>query len=172
MAVHLLKAALASTERNTISNYVDVTIDRKDKRPAHKAMSHTAKEGIHVASDECISPSSSPDTKKEGQKKKQPMVAGGGQSTKKAKVEPTFTAASGTDGPVQCIFVEEECIPLWPQYVHKPTLSKFIRVGPTESWLLLLISAMRKSALQGHAELKRMEKKQKTKSNGVGQICM
>ena len=133
MAMDLLKAALACKESNTISNYVGDTSDRKHKRPVHEAMSHTSTEAIHVASDECISPSTSPDTKKEGQKKREPMVAGGGQSPKKAKVEPTFTAVSGTDGSMQCIFVEEECIPLWPQYEHKRTAGKFISVATTES---------------------------------------
>ena len=98
--------------------------------------------------------------------KREPMVAGGGQSTKKAKAEPTFTAVSGTDGPMQCIFVEEECIPLWPQYEHITTAGKFIRVGPTESWLLLLMCSMRKSALQGDEELNKMESKTKKQNPG------
>ena len=76
------------------------------------------------------------------------MSAGGGQSKKKAKVEPAFTAVSGTDGSMQCIFVEEECIPLWPQYVHRTTAENFIKVGAKESWVLQLMVASRKSVFK------------------------
>ena len=94
-----------------------------------------------------------------GKKKRQSDVANVGKSPKKSKVEPTFTPASGTDGMLQCLFVDDECIPLWPQYKHRITGENFIKVGAKESWVLQLMVASRKSVLRGYEEHKHGENK-------------
>ena len=85
------------------------TCDRGDDGPLQEAMSHRATEGVHAASDGAIS----------HMKKRQSDVAHGGASPKKGKVEAAFRQADGVDGKLYCIFIEGECIPLWPQYLHK-----------------------------------------------------
>jgi hypothetical protein len=73
------------------------------------------------------------------------VAAVGGTAVKRAKAEPTFQEATRADGMVQCIFVEGECIPLWPQYVEKTAGCNFIRVGTQEEWVIQFMVASRKS---------------------------
>ena len=70
------------------------------------------------------------------------------ESPKKAKREGPFKPKPEVDGPLQCIFIERECIPLWPLYSHKVADGTFIRVDRGESWLNQLIVASRKSVLE------------------------
>ena len=106
-----------------------------------------------------------------GKKKRQSGVADVGKSAKKGKVEPTFTPASGTDGMLQCIFVEGECIPLWPQYLHRTTAENFIKVGTKESWVLQLMVASRKSVLRGYEEHSHGKKKKPFAKALVNSVC-
>ena len=150
MAAHLLAAALYCDDSSTITDCEAAACDRMDENPLQEAMCHTATEGIHVASDAAISHRSCVGPKKGGKKKRQSGVAGVGKSAKIRKVDLVFTPASEDDGKLQCIFVEGECIPLWPQYLHRTTVGNFIRVDTQEYWVIQLMVACRKSVLRGY----------------------
>ena len=77
-------------------------------------------------------------------------MSGIGKPAKKTKVEASFKLAPGTDGMLQCIFVEGKCIPLWPQYVHKTAQGSFIRVDRQEHWMLQLTGALRNCVIRGY----------------------
>ena len=120
------------------------------------AISHKPTEGMHGASGEAS------DASKKDKKKKRGIDAcedeAAGESPKKAKREGPFKPKPELDGPLQCIFIERECIPLWPLYSHKAAEGTFIRVDRGESWLSQLIVASRKSATQGYEPQERGEK--------------
>ena len=44
-----------------------------------------------------------------------------------------FTQAPPVDGDVACIFVEDECIPLWPQYACTVSGGAFLRLGARDA---------------------------------------
>ena len=69
MSDHLLVAALGVDDSDTMSDSEAATSDSKDEKPLSEAMSHTATEGMHAASDEAISHRTCPDPKT-GEKKK------------------------------------------------------------------------------------------------------
>ena len=66
--------------------------DRKDEKPLHEAISHTATETVHAASDAGRSCSD----QKKGKKQRQPDGAVSGKS---AKIHDAREAVSGTDRP-------------------------------------------------------------------------
>ena len=82
-------------------------------------------------------------------KKRESGDADDGESAKTRKVGAvcTFTQASDDDGKLQCIFVEGECIPLWPQYLTAD--GSFIKVDTQENWVIHFMVACRKSILRG-----------------------
>ena len=149
MSAHLLAAALACDEGNTFDCEA-ASRDGKDENLVHEAMSHTATDGMHDATDEAISHTSSPDPKDARGKKRPSGGAVGGKAAKRGKVEPMFQAAAGADGMLQCMFVEGECIPLWPQYVDRTAACNFIRVGAQEDWVIQFMVASRKSVAQAN----------------------
>ena len=73
-------------------------------------------------------------------------------AAKKPKVEPMFSAVEGADGKVLCLFVNGECIPVWPQYVDKAGTCNFIRVGTTEDWVNKFMVASRKATKDDMAQ--------------------
>ena len=113
-----------------------------------EAMSHRATEGVHVASDGAISQL----------KKRKSESSDSGTSPKKCKVEAAFRQADGVSGKLDCIFIDGECIPLWPQYLHKTATGNFIKVDRQEAWVLQLMTKLRKSVLRGYEPHKRSEK--------------
>ena len=82
-------------------------------------------------------------------KKRQSDVKHAGNTAKKCKVEPAFVQAANIDGMHQCLFVDGECIPLWPQYLHKTAEGRFIRVDRMEAWLIQFMVASRRHAVRG-----------------------
>ena len=75
-------------------------------------------------------------------------------ASKKAKVEPMFSAVEGADGNVPCVFVNGECIPLWPQYKDKAAACNFIRVGTSEDWVNKFMVASRAARKDEMAQAK------------------
>ena len=68
---------------------------------------------------------------------------------KKGKVEPTFTLAPCIDGLWNCVFVDEEIIPLWPQYVHKDNIKRhYIRIDKRERWVTDYMVVLKRSKLR------------------------
>ena len=149
MAVHLLAAALVSDDSFSPSDCEAALCPKMDKEALQEAMSHTATQGMHDASDEAIGHTSCSDPKNCMKRKMQRRSEDAGKSTKIPKVDFAFKQAPATDGMLQCIFVEGGCIPLWPQYVHKTTEGNFIRVGAREPWVLQFLTSCKKAALQG-----------------------
>ena len=70
MLAHLLAAALDCDDCGISTDSEAATCDTKDEKPLQEAMSHTATEGMHAASDEAISHRSCPDPKEGGKKKR------------------------------------------------------------------------------------------------------
>ena len=97
-----------------------------------------------------------------GDKRKTTDSDGSGQSKKSLKAEPPFTPVPPTDGPVDCVFVEGECIPLWPQYRSRGVEGQFLRIGARESWMLKVMSTSRRSLHRGD---ERSEDREKPLSN-------
>ena len=132
MASHLLAAAFACDDETLLD----------------EAMSHTATEGMQDATDEAISHKSCLDPDNAGGKKRQSGGAVGGTAAKKNKPEPMFHAATGADGMLQCMFVEGEYVPLWPQYADRIAKCNFVRVGAQEEWVIQFMVASRKAVVQ------------------------
>ena len=147
MSARLLAAALACDEGDTF-DCETASRNGKDEEQVHEAMSHTATDGMHDVIDEASSHKNSPDPKDARGKKRPSGGAVGGKAAKRGKVEPMFQAAAGADGMLQCMFVEGECIPLWPQYVDRTAACNFIRVGTQEDWVIQFMVASRKSVAQ------------------------
>ena len=82
MASHLLEPALKSDDSSTSTDCEAATCDRKDEEPVQEAMSHTATEVMHAASDEAISHKNCSDQKKGGKNKRQSGLADAGKSAK------------------------------------------------------------------------------------------
>ena len=170
MSAHLLAAALACDEGST-SECEAASRDGKDENLVHKAMSHTAADGMQDATDEAISHKSCPDPKDAGGKKRPSGGAVGGKAAKKNKVEPMFTAAAGVDGEIHCIFVDGLCIPLWPQYVERSAVGNFIKVGAQEEWVIQFMVALRKSAAQDKEKDASGKDKKKWTKHFVKCVC-
>ena len=73
----------------------------------------------------------------------------GKTAKKKQKVDTIFSPAAPTDGMMQCIFIENDCIPLWPLYTHRSQEGSFIRVGPDEYWVIQSLVAFRRTLQKG-----------------------
>ena len=170
MSAHLLAAALACDEGNTFDCEA-ASRDGKDENLVREAMSHTATEGMHAATDEAISHKSCPDPKDAGGKKRPSGGAVGGKAAKKNKVEPMFTAAAGVDGEIHCIFVDGLCIPLWPQYVERSAVGNFSEVGTQEEWVIQFMVASRKSVAQDK-ETNACGKSKTKMDQAFRQMCM
>ena len=110
--------------------------------------------GAIVACDNSSCSRGSTNAEKGINKRKRVHVAG--QPAKKSRHSKHRREVGGVmvaiphDNRLKCIFVDDECIPLWPQYSQKatgketPAAGTFIRVGPGETWLLQLMTAFRK----------------------------
>ena len=85
------------------------------------------------------------------------------KSAKVAKVD-------SADGPVQCIFVEGECIPLWPQYNDSSSTDKFIRVSSQESWVKGFMVVSRKNSIIGDERQEHGKKKKYARGLAVN-VC-
>ena len=59
-----------------------------------------------------------------------------------------FHVATGADGMLQCMFVEGEYVPLWPQYADRIAKCNFVRVGAQEEWVIQFMVASRKAVVQ------------------------
>ena len=101
----------------------------------------------HSASTEAISHKSSTSQPKGAAKKKRSCAK---KSAKKKKVESPFRPVTSSASMVQCFFLGGECIPMWPQYRHTTMEELFVQVRGNQTWLSKLISAARKSVLQGY----------------------
>ena len=115
-----------------------------------------------------------PHLKNKDKKDKKKDKKGGGKgkkSAKKCKTEPTLVPAACTDGMHQCIFVDGECIPLWPQYLHKTAEGNFLRVDRMESWVIQLMVASRKSVLRGYEPQTHCEKNKPFAMALVKSVC-
>ena len=146
--------------------------EARDEELFQAAISHALAESMRDATEEAISHKSCSEPKKEIKKKKMTStMSGTGNPAKKTKVETLFKPAPETDEPLQCIFVEGECIPLWPQYVHKGAQSPFIRVDGQQSWMLQLTVALKKCVLQGYEPQKHSENKQPCTKKLVTPLC-
>ena len=136
MAAHLLAAALnrdvddRRTECEAI-NSEQHAMSHKQTEPG--AMSHKANDGMNPTS--------------QVTKKRKSAKLDVDKSAKVAKVDFACRQARGTDGLLQCIFVEGECIPLWPQYHDSSSKDKFIRVGARDAWVLGFIVISRRNAV-------------------------
>ena len=169
MSAHLLAAAFACDEGNTFDCEA-ASRDGKVENVVHEAMSHTATEGMPAATDEAIGHKNCPDPKDARGKKRPSGGAVGGKAAKKIKVEPMFQAAAGVDGKMQCMFVEGECIPLWPQHVDRTAACNFIRVGAQEEWVIQFMVASRKLVAQGHGKVPQLVNKKM--GQAFRQMCM
>ena len=70
---------------------------------------------------------------------------------KRTKVDPTFTPPKRKPDCLECVFVGEELIPLWPQYCHvKKEEGRFLRVSSQESWVMQMVVALRRVVLRGY----------------------
>ena len=98
-------------------------------------------------------------------------MSGIGKPAKKTKAEASFRLAPGTDGMLQCIFVEGKCVPLWPQYEHRTAEDSFIRVDRQEHWMLQLTGALRNSVIRGYEPQKHGEKKQPYTKKLIPWLC-
>ena len=78
-----------------------------------------------------------------------------------SKVDQAFTPEDLVDGNVQCVCLDSECIPLYPQYKHRTQEGRFVRVGKWEPWVMRVIAVCRKSALKqkGYEPQKGQDKK-------------
>ena len=76
-----------------------------------------------------------------------------------SKVDHGFTSVDCVDGNVQCVFLDSECIPLWPQYKHKTQEGRFVRIGKWEPWVIQVIAMCRKIALKGYEPQQCKEKR-------------
>jgi hypothetical protein len=96
-------------------------------------------------------------------------------ASKKPKVEPMFSAVEGADGKVLCVFVNGECIPLWPQYKDKAAACNFIRVGTSEDWVnkfMVASRAARKDEMaQAQEKIESCKDKKKWTKHFVKCVC-
>ena len=83
-----------------------------------------------------------------------------------------FQPASATANSLRCIFVDEECIPLWPQYLHRFYPGKFIRFGTREPWLTNFMAVSRKSILRGYEPQDRGEKDKAEKDKALSRVLV
>ena len=164
MSSLLLATALEHDDGSSNSECEAAACDKQDEEPLQEAMSHTATEGMHMVM--C-----SGDPTKGGNKKKQSEVACAGKPANKCKVDATFIQADGRDCMLQCIFADGECIPLWPQYVHRTTEWKFVRVDRQEPWVIQLIVASRKYVLRGYEPQKHVDKHKPFARSLISQVC-
>ena len=113
--------------------FTPVKCNNGGKRTLVSAISHTS----------CHEPA-----KTSNEKRKDPF-ANVGTPPKKGKVEPTFTLAPCIDGRWNCVFVDEEIIPLWPQYVHKDNIERhYIRIDKCERWVTDYMVVLKRSKLR------------------------
>ena len=53
------------------------------------------------------------------------------------------------DGMLNCMLENNQCIPVWPQYVVKDSKTRYIKVAHGEAWLTAYCSALRKNRRRG-----------------------
>ena len=136
-----------------------------DDEPSQGAMGHAATEGMHAAGDEAISHTRLL-AAEGGTKKRQAPVEVLRALAKKCKPQPAFTQVQGKAGKLQCIFCEGQCIPLWPQYVHRTDTAKlFIRVDRNEAWMNELMIRSKKSLARGYEPQQHGEEQKKRPGN-------
>ena len=56
-----------------------------------------------------------------------------------------FQQAPQVGANIACLFADDECIPLWPQYVCTETEGTFLRVGGREAWMLKILAASKRT---------------------------
>ena len=98
----------------------------------------------------------SPHNTKGGQKRKRR------EGHKKCNGWGAFKPVPAIDGPLQCIFVSGDCIPMWPLYSHTSTECPFIRVSERETWVLNFVRSFRKTILKGDEYTAMSQKSSKT----------
>ena len=137
------------------------------------AISHTSKQ---VCPD-MTQPDIGVTVNKARKKKRAPAAKSSDSSpaSKKPKVEPMFSAVEGADGKVLCVFVNGECIPLWPQYKDKAAACNFIRVGTSEDWVnkfMVASRAARKDEMaQAQEKIESCKDKKKWTKHFVKCVC-
>ena len=118
----------------------DNGISSDGEEAAAEAISHTSKQGQQQH-------------KKTYKKRRQAATSSDtSPAAKKPKVEPMFRPAEGADGKLLCLFVNGECIPLWPQYVDKAGACNFIRATSSEDWVNKFMVASRKATKDDMAQ--------------------
>ena len=137
--------------------FTPVKCNNGGKRTLVSAISHTS----------CHEPA-----KTSNEKRKDPF-ANVGTPPKKGKVEPTFTLAPCIDGPWNCVFVDEEIIPLWPQYVHKDNIKRhYIRIDKRERWVTDYTVVLKRPVLRDAAPQNRCCERQFTPQKyGQDSVC-
>ena len=170
VSTHIVASAVECDDYASSTDSEATTCDTKHEIFVQEAMSLTATTGMHVASDEAISRRSCSDPQNGRKKNRQSGFAGASKSAKKAKTDLLYTPAPGNDGMLQCIFVQGECIPLWPQYLDRTPVGTFIRVGAREFCVcanLLLFTGKVCDEAMSHNIIER-----KTVCTGFCLICM
>ena len=151
MATSLLAAALESESQHSDSDRESGSTAGYE---AKQAISHTGGEI------EAISHERDSVTKPPGRKRKAPASESSGPSSKRStKCEQVFTPASPKDGKVECIFVQDECIPLWPQYLSNVCEGHFLRVGARETWMLKVLLTSKRLVSRGDEQHEPKENK-------------
>ena len=141
----------------------------EDEKLLQEGVRNTAGGVMHAASDEAIRHKNEAIDHKGT---KQSRDADDGKAAKVSKVEMAFQPASATANVLRCIFVDEECIPLWPQYLHRAYPGTFIKFGTRERWLTNFMAVSRKSILRGYEPQDRGEKDKAEKDKALSRVLV
>ena len=163
MSASLLAAALGSEDSHSDSDREYGHGPLKTLQPIDQASSHTGdgKDLLHGTS--AISHGKYSEPKPTGRKRKAHASESSGASSKSLKGEGHFRQAPPNDGKLECVFVQGECIPLWPQYLSRSCEGHFLRVGPREAWVLKILAMSKRNLSRvddavGHDESKMSNK--------------
>ena len=135
MSGELLLAAIMAeedlfTDGEEAAALADGSLNGKDEEGVAEAISHKPTSG-------------------QQKKRKSPAVAI--SHKKKPNLENrNLKPVTRADGLIQSIFVEDVCIPMWPQYVDEAATCNFIRIGTQEDWVNQFMVASRKAVKQGN----------------------
>ena len=166
MSSRLIAACMKIDGSNISTDYEP---DGNDEKPLQEGVRNTAGGVMHAASDEAISHKNEATSHK---RKRQSRDADDGKAAKISKVEMAFQPAAAPAKFLRCIFVDEEVIPLWPQYLHRACPGNFIRFGTREPWLTNFMAASRKSFLRGYEPQDRGEKDKVEKDKAFSRVLV
>ena len=108
-----------------------------------EAISHTVDERpCPSLQAEAISHKNDEGPMQQGRKRKGAVRESSGNSSGNHTI---FSQEPPLDRAVDCIFVDDECIPLWPQYACTVSEGTFLRLGDREAWWMQMFAACKKT---------------------------